>query len=480
MAVQVVPADNPYHVYCELATGREADAQDQLLLAPFSCQQSGDVKLLDQDDLIAIYLFSGTSVYFSVVTDDGTVADHWQTFSRGTGSRGTGSRGSGSTDSLSTNLGPALTEWLTQKKAPLFTLQQPLPLQPIGIPKPWGQEIWYTGVEARGVARFGTDDRQIPIPHLLAVMPSLLGQVPLGPLILLKILDPLPEEIFGDLYFELHNEKREVYVVTHIDRQAWPNGVGRMRLGFNAEAIERAGSQDAFRRQFLEQVVAYREVRFEIDRLLDASRQEHNLSLNEPLPVEQLKGWLQEIPQSLVDREKQLRQAMESYYGSLPLQAGDVVQVPLNVPHSLQHGVRTIEFQTPVYERRIVAFGQKVLTQSAWDTERAVEEMDVTTPRRPQLPVVTSRDGLMVERVVDFSDFQVERFTLSEASSYETYGDTYRLMIVIQGQVIVGNHELAAEGAVLLPALANISIRPQSEDSVVFLIATPLEGDDHC
>jgi quercetin dioxygenase-like cupin family protein len=334
-------------------------------------------------------------------------------------------------------------------------------------------------VESLGVARFGSDDRQAPIPHLLTVMPSLLGLANSGPLILLKILDPLPEKIFGDLYFELHNEKREVYVVTHVDRRAWPNGIGRMRLGFQPDTISQAGSQDAFRRQFLQRVVAYRAVRFEIDRLLDARRREHAIAPNQPLPVEQLKRWLQKIPEPLASRERELRQAMEGYYGSLPLQAGDVVQVPLNVPHSLQHGVRTIEFQTPVYERRIVAFGQKVLTQATWDTEQAVEEMVVTAPNRPKLPVLIEQPGLCVERVVDFPDFQVQRITLAAGSTYQIHGKTYQLLIVIQGNLIVDDQKLTEEEAVLLPASTDISIRPRSGSPATFLVAIPSIDDDH-
>src|SRR5690625_7657891 len=46
---------------------------------------------------------------------------------------------------------------------------------------------------------------------------------------------PLPVEVVGDLYFELHEEKREVYVVTSIDPQAWPEGIGAIRYGRSEE-----------------------------------------------------------------------------------------------------------------------------------------------------------------------------------------------------------------------------------------------------
>ena len=31
-------------------------------------------------------------------------------------------------------------------------LQAPMPLSPVFIPKPWGREIWYSGIEERGVS----------------------------------------------------------------------------------------------------------------------------------------------------------------------------------------------------------------------------------------------------------------------------------------------------------------------------------------
>ncbi len=35
-------------------------------------------------------------------------------------------------------------------------LNAPVPLQRVAIAKPWGQELWYTGIEARGHSRVGS------------------------------------------------------------------------------------------------------------------------------------------------------------------------------------------------------------------------------------------------------------------------------------------------------------------------------------
>jgi hypothetical protein len=37
-------------------------------------------------------------------------------------------------------------------------------------------------------------------------------------LILLKTLNPVADDVIGDLYYEMHEEKWEVYVVTEIDK----------------------------------------------------------------------------------------------------------------------------------------------------------------------------------------------------------------------------------------------------------------------
>ncbi len=452
MTVQVTPAQIPYERYCEFADARNPSDGDDLLLVPFSFRQSW----LNEEpvELVAVYFFSGTTMQYSVVNNESDALAYW--------------------DSPHSNLEAALQRWLAKHQTPMFRLHQPLPLQTVAVPKPWGQEIWYTGVEERGVACFGSDNFKVPIPYLLAVMPSIWGSVENQTLILLKILDPLPEEVFGDLYFELHEEKQEVYVVTHVDKTAWPDGVGQMRLGFNPEAIEQAGGDAEFRQQFLQQVLAYRKVRKEIDELLDENRRQNGLELNGEVPVELLKRWLQEIPKSLTAQEKEFRQAMEDYYGSLPLEVGDVVKVPLNVPHSLQHGVRTIEFQTPVYERQILAFGQKVLTQSDWDTERAVKLMEITTPLPQQLSLLQEGEGLIVEQVVKFSDFRVERIALSTPTIYNSRCTDYRLLIVLQGALITEGIRIAKEEAVLLPASpTGFQIEPTGDQQAVFLIASP-------
>ena len=138
-------------------------------------------------------------------------------------------------------------------------LNGPLALDPIYIPKPWGQEIWFSGIEERGISTCqGT-----PIAWLLDIFGQQLGCQ--GAPLLLKILDPLPDENIGDLYFELHEKKMEVYVVTHIDLSAWPDGIGRIRYGFDQSLLKKYGSKADFLNDYRKAVGEYEQVRRKID-----------------------------------------------------------------------------------------------------------------------------------------------------------------------------------------------------------------------
>ena len=120
-------------------------------------------------------------------------------------------------------------------------------------------------------------------------------------------------------------------------------------------------------------VYHYREVRERIDAELDQQRRQHGIAASAVVMAEQTRQWLAALPQALLTQEQTLRQTMDGFTALHPLAVGDVIVIPQRLPHALQHGVRTIEFQTPVYERQIVSFAQKVLTQNHWDTAAAMQ-----------------------------------------------------------------------------------------------------------
>lgn len=360
-------------------------------------------------------------------------------------------------------------EAVARAVAPSLLLGAPLRLDPVIVPKPWGREIWYTGIEQRGVSRVGDGNRWFSLSWLLSALPQYYGD---RPPVLLKILDPLPDEVFGDLYFELHCEKREVYVVTHVDDSAWPEGEGAIRYGFDPEVRVQYTSDEAFRQAFLQAVEAYESVRREIDAELDQCRAEAGVAMDEPVPASRIKEWLGGLSGEILQRERRLRADMEAFTALKPLRVGDVVQVPLLTPHSLQHGVRTVEFQTPVYERLILSFAQKVLTQSYWDTAEAVSMMRVASPDEPELPELRRTADWSEQQIVDFDDFEARRLQLHQGAECELPGlPGGGVAMAIGAEVRVQDELLKPEQAVLLPC--NQAVQTRAEASATLLWAQP-------
>lgn len=358
---------------------------------------------------------------------------------------------------------------------PLFDLHAPALLDPVAIPKPWGQEIWFTGIEERGVSRIGDGRHTIPLPWYLHAAPARLANHRHEHVNLLKILDPLPDPLLGDLYFELHEEKQEVYVVTGVDRAAWPDGRGAIRLGFRADARQAHGSEEAFRGAYREAVAHYRTVREAIDERIDREREAEGVALDAPVAPEVQRRWLAGVPETLREEERTRRAAMNAFTQLWPLQVGDVVQVPLLTPHALQHGVRTVEFQTPVYERKILSFGQKVLTQPHWDTDEAIAQMVLDVEALSQCDTLSSGVGWRQERIVTFDDFVVDRLTVEAGQQWALEADgEYALLMAVGTAFEVGQLVLAHEQACFVPAeRAVVRCRNASQEQGVLLIARP-------
>lgn len=327
-------------------------------------------------------------------------------------------------------------------------LDEPVRLGAVDVGKPWGREIWFTGIEARGESTVETGAGALPLSQYLALAPQrLTGR---RPLVLLKVLDPRPEPVLGDLYFEVHEQKREVYVVTHVDRGAWPDGRGAIRFGMNPALRRRYADDDAFRRDYLDAVRRYEAVRRALD-AGDASR---------------------------AHEEPALRAAMDAFSDVRSLEVGDVVVVPTWLPHALQHGVRVVEFQTPTYERYILSFAQKVLTQAHWDTEVGVARMRLDVPEPPRFEPVAPG----AERIVAFDDFRVWRIVLPGDGRF-TLPDhpSYGLCMVVQGEVGLGGLRLGAEQAAFVPRAALAGPRRaelatlvnDSREPAVVLLAAP-------
>jgi len=357
---------------------------------------------------------------------------------------------------------------------PVVDLGAPLRLDPVAIPKPWGRELWFTGIEARGQSGVRVGDGAVPLAWLLAIASREILGSGFSTLNLLKILDPFPDPVYGDLYFELHEEKREVYVVTRVDPASWPAGRGAIRYGFDPQVRAEYPDEPTFRSVYLRSVRAYEQIRREIDRREDAWRNAEGYQPNDPVPAPTLRRWRAAHPPALRRAEVEARRAMERFTQLLPVGVGDVIQVPTRLPHALQHGVRTVEFQTPVYERRILSFAQKVLTQDHWDTAAAVQQMRLEPPPPPERNVAEG-PGATRERIVAFDDFVVDRWRLLPgASSVLRQRDSYALAMTVQGAIAVAGVTLVAESALLIPAICGaVTIANRGNEMAALLVAKP-------
>lgn len=356
--------------------------------------------------------------------------------------------------------------------SPLLDLDAPMRLAPVVVQKAWGNEIWYTGIEARGCSSVTHGAHALPLPELLSLAPDYLcgGR---RSLVLMKVLDPHPEALLGDLYFEMHEQKQELYVVTHVDARAWPNGRGAIRIGMN-QRLRKAEGDTRLRANYLAATQRYERCRRAIDGLLDTQRTQDGVALNEPVAPSTLQRWLADIPKILRDEEEQLRAAMLRFTQLRTLETGDVVAIPLLTPHALQHGVRVAEFQTPVYERKILSFSQKVLSQAHWDTKAAVAMMRLDAPRSA-IELISDSPDARVERIGTFPDFSVQRIRLARGAQAALPTAPYALCLGLEGTTCVGALALTMEQAAFIPASAMHSmLRNQEEQDAVCLLAIPV------
>ena len=274
--------------------------------------------------------------------------------------------------------------------------EDPSTLQPVTVAKPWGREVWYSGVEARGESGVCTTAGVEPLSQYLVER----GRT--KPVILLKAL----QATRGNLYLEVHESKSEVYVVDRID------GTGRMLFGPRPEVLDRMG-EAAFR-------AAVREAAGEA-----------------------------EAGEAAIE-------AVQSFMNPVELHAGDAVTIPLRVPHSLLKGVHVIEFQTPVFERKILAASQPVVTQQGWDVDAAVAAMDLSVE-----PIISSPDEGGVSAIARTADFTVARHRVPKRSAFGV--TPWSVGWVVRGALRCREHRFQARTAFLAPVAAEMRAEAEAE-----------------
>ena len=361
----------------------------------------------------------------------------------------------------------------TESKSVVVSLSNILELQPVEINKPWGKEVWYTGIEQRGVSKIGSPSANIRISTLHKLLGDSFLESSKDSPILLKILAPNNHPTLGNLYYELHTEKEEVYIVSSVN-DVWKNKIGKMKYGVSDSKKADFKDELEFKKAFKEAVKAYEKIRFEIeDELTKIRHKESNLKNHELTVVEAYKM----LPAQLVEKEQHAKTELESFVGWKNLKVGDVVSVETCVPHSLQHGVEVIEFQTPVYERFIISFDQKVLTQNHWDVESAFEVMKLKTPQTTTLKLIHQDEAYREEEVAVFDDFFVSRLTIKKSFDFHTNGK-HAVAFLLEGYTTsnISNNSKQLEAGkayYILPMHNGVRFENSKNDASIILLARP-------
>ena len=269
-------------------------------------------------------------------------------------------------------------------------LRRPVSLVPVTVDKPWGREVWYSGVEARGESAVRQDGTTVPLSDYLRAM----GR---ADVVLLKELHATG----GDLYLEVHETKSEVYVA---------RGPGRLQHGMNQALRRRHDDDAAFRQAFLRAARAY-------------------------------------------ETGAAGREAVDAFVAERALDRGDVVAVEPWTPHSLQRGASVVEFQTPVFERLILASNRPVATQAYWDTGRALGRITLDPPA----PAVPEPVGPGAERLAGARGFGVWR---ARGSVRLPAGVPYVVGLVLDGVASVDGGRV--EGGFLAPAPVEVCARGEA------------------
>jgi len=269
----------------------------------------------------------------------------------------------------------------------------------------------------------------------------------------MKILAPVADDPLGNLYFEVHRSKHEIYVVTGIDASApaqafkgktTPPAAGFVRLGMNPERRKRFNSDREFLAAYQAAVADYRVVRTEIDALLDQEKRRNGYASCEVVQPQLQRQWLNQIDPALYQKETLARAFMNQFTQRFQLQLGDLVEVPPGLPHALQHGVEVLEFQTPVYERSILSFEQQTLTQNYWDTEAVLNQLSLEDAKDRIHPEKELVNKSVVAR---FDNTSLYCIRLKAGATFRINPADYGVGYILAGEFQLQNQVLLSQGA---------------------------------
>ena len=335
-----------------------------------------------------------------------------------------------------------------QSESYALGLKTPLQLLPLQIPKPWGHEVWYSGVEKRGVCKAHClDGLELEIPFVELALGRADPEEQCS-FILLKELVPFALPFYGELYTELHEKKSEVYVVSGVDLDLCKDGQGSVKLGMLPN------TQPSQLQEFKEALLNYESVRKQVDGKLATTGHRFPTSQSES-EVRLLAETKQKIAPKLCQEENEAYRKASSFLQKFSISLGDIVRVPTHTPHALQPGVRVIEFQTPVYERKVLSSNQKLLTQDHCDIESGVPLIKTDLAQNAILRARTDRKpafGFEEQEVVQFEEFRVYKLSWNLNSKDQTdlaplaaAMQQAELCFILSGSVDFGPEQTAVE-----------------------------------
>lgn len=312
-------------------------------------------------------------------------------------------------------------------KSGIFNFSQGFLMQPKTIIKPWGKEVWYSGIEERGVClvKSITNDLTSPLPYVIEVLNVFNSETNSKKnnkkIILTKRLVPLPEKEKGNLYYELHQKKKEVYIVNEISKKAYPTKkTGKIKIGMDQNHFQKYSSFEKFKNEFLKISISCKKI---IDQLFQEKKNSFKY-------------------QKLNEKKKKYFEKLEPFFRYVDLEIGDIIRISPFIPHSLQHGVSVVEFQTQHYERSILSFEQKVITQEHWDTKKAlslIKKKDVFASEnnfKNDVKIIQKKksSNIIFEKIKGFDEFNTERITI-EKDLFNLKEKNYCILFVVSGEV---------------------------------------------
>ena len=342
----------------------------------------------------------------------------------------------------------AASELSERLKVPWLDATAPLPLVPVSVPKAWGREIWFTGIEERGVVGVGTASAQVPLPWVMAARRGHFGSVAAP--VLVKVLAPSSSADTGDLYFEVHEHKEEVYVVAAVDQACWPDRCGRMRYGFDPAQRKRLGDT-GFRMAF-------------------ATAAQANARAQRALAASGARGPAHDEARATVRRT---RDRLQGFVNDRVLEVGEVVRVPPGLPHGLMHGVRAVEIQTPSYERDVLYAAQPLAPTDSLPILERLEQVRMDVPDDAPAKEASPAPGVRTGRIARMSDFDVHRFALDAGAVATLPTASYGVLLCMHGHVRCGGLELGPEQAALCSERALARRVEAGDASAVVLLTLP-------